>query len=210
MFFIIFNAIVFSYPTAMQGHIQNTLPYMFGDDQYLRDTLTISSMFPLLLIPGSVSVAVFFQDRSRYAIQAAHTFLVIGALSMVFDNMFFPSFNWYAAQALLQVNISSGMIHLIGGMNSFVHVYIGEYLRWVCFGAWALIISIMGIRERLLPRWLTDFGILIAVAIVVLLIVRVLVASPWLIDHGLNFIPVFQLWVFLLAFCMLSGRKESI
>ena len=211
------NALTFSLPMALQGDLEVVLPQTLGQNLLLHDLLVYNSLLPLLLIPGAVGTCYFFSEQGRPVALTALIFAAFGVFAWMISQMFWPSVNWYIAQALMTDNTLAAQLPpgrlafaLVGGLNSFVLVYFGLYIKILALSLWMFLISLLGLRERNLPEWFCYFGVILAIIAWVLLVLRVIITHPYLLSHGLNFFPIINLWIFLLGCYFLLSKKDRV
>jgi hypothetical protein len=179
----------------------------------IREYLAIIAFLPFFLVPGAVGVYSYLQSEAQGTMRTAMYFALLGALAWVIDAMLWPSLNWYLATGytvLAKGKMTNDMLYLIGGLNSYFHVFIGVYLKVFALSFWMWLVSWTGLRHNKLPAWLCYFGIVLAIIAWITLLARILFGDPLIIDYGVNVYPIYDLWIFFLGCFMLAKINKEL
>jgi|GEM_PF-1686897 hypothetical protein len=200
---------IYLYPAARGPnlHLNMDVVRMTG----LRDFLTYASVLPFFLVPGAVGVYSYLKGEAQGTMRTAMYFALFAAFAWVFDAMLWPSLNWYISLGYAlsaKGAVGADVQYLVTGLNSFIHVFIGIYFKVFALSLWIWLVSWVGLRHSKLPAWLCYFGIVLAVVAWICLIIRVLFGDPLIIEYGVNFYPIADLWIFFLGCFMLARLKQ--
>lgn len=195
----ILQAIWFSYPLPYEGAMRHHIPIVFFQNEALRAVMTLGCVIPLILIPGIIGLERYLRDEdNHHCLLIARYFALIAVIAWCISEMVWPSINWFVSHTKV-FDSTDVVIMLINGINAFFHVYIGEYLRLLCLAIWILAVSRLAYKNRSLPIWLCIIGIILAVIMMLVLVGRWLLFSPYLIEHTIDFLPVVDFWIFLVG-----------
>jgi len=206
----IIDAIWFSYPLQAELPLHAAIAFTFVGNNGLREMMTIGCLVPLLFIPGSLGIYYYLKSHAKGTMLIAHYFILVAMLCWMLNDMLWPAFNWYIAQYQYQEPVSGMVLLMISGLNALVHVYIGEYLRLTCLGIWLFLVSTIAMRAKKLPDWLCWLGIVFAVILWIAILYRLFVAYPLMIEHGFNYLPLVNFWIFIVGAVLVSHSNKMV
>lgn len=168
----VYLMVVHNYPAIAYGPGRLVLPVLLSEGRPLAFVLTIFSLLPLLLIPGSVGAYYAFRGENEPGMRLATLFALITAFSLVICLMRWPSFNLYIAGAYAVAD--AGQRGLLNAMllasNAYFGVYIGGFLASACATVWFFITAKTMLKSRGFPVWVGYLGIVAAVVMLLTLI----------------------------------------
>ncbi len=134
----VYLKVFFNYPDVLHGPDKDVIPVFLSGGLHLAIMLTLLSLLPLLLVPGSIGAYYAFKEESEGSMLLALIFAMIAILGFILCLMRWPSVNWYIALTYVQANDAERVVlsGLLLSLNTYLGTYLGGFLTSVCSSIW--------------------------------------------------------------------------
>lgn len=150
----------------------------------------------LSAIPFLWFVGTLWAELQDYEEKPAWIAAVAFASGIITVAVLMTGSGWELAVFRLEDGLSPEMARTLFDQGNFMFATI-----WVAIAALLLASSIVGIKDRALPRWLSWFGLSIAAGL--------LIARAFWATGGLVFLPYVLFWAWLIAASVLLMRRSA-
>lgn len=198
----IYLRMVFGFTAVLHGPGLDQLPVLLaaGQGHHFLIVLTIFSLLPLLLVPGSIGAYHAFKEQNEPGMRIAMVFAFIAAIAFVLSLMQWPSSNMamtsvYAAADAGQRGVLAGVLT---AFNSYFGTYVGGFLTAFSASIWFFMTGTIMLKAKDFPKWIAYFGIIVAVFMFIDMIENFGIFPAWFsqVVHYIEPIDVVWLLVF--------------